>query len=127
MSTRTWRSAGYSALAIWNRQGSKSYAPSATYEDFRDLAGNTVKITKGQPITIGAKPILLETPLTLQTPSTTTSVRSGGSVSSIATTLSTVISNLQHPWQGIGLLVTAAVVVVLLGGILVLRKRGRKP
>jgi hypothetical protein len=122
------RPGGYSALAIWNTQGSKSYAPSATFEDFRDLAGNVVKITKREQITIGAKPILLETSLTLQTPLTTTSVRSGGPVSSFATTLSVSMSSLQYSWQvGIGLLVTAVVVVVLLGGIFVLRKRRRKP
>ena len=105
------RPGGYSALAIWNTQGSKSYTPSATYADFRDLAGNTVKITKGEPITIGAKPILLETPLTLQTSLTTTSERTGASMSSSATTSSSVMSSLQYPWQvGIGLLVTAVVV-----------------
>jgi phospholipase C len=52
---------GYRALAVWNTQGSKSYTPSAAYVDYRDLAGNTVKITQGAPITIVAKPILLET------------------------------------------------------------------
>ena len=57
---------GYSALAIWNTQGSKSYVPSNAYTEYRDLAGNTIKITKGVPITIGAKPILLETYLPTQ-------------------------------------------------------------
>jgi hypothetical protein len=122
------RPGGYSALAVWNTQGSKSYTPSVTYADFRDLAGNTVKITKGEPITIGAKPILLETPLTPQTSMTTTSERTGASMSSSATTSSSVMPSLQYPWQvGIGLLVTAVVLVVLLGGIFALRKRGRKP
>lgn len=55
------RPGGYGALAIWNTQGSKSYVPSSTYTEYRDLAGNIVKISKGAPITIGAKPILLET------------------------------------------------------------------
>jgi hypothetical protein len=115
----------YSALAIWNTQGSKSYTPTATYVDFRDLAGNTVKITKGEPITISAKPILLET---LQTPSTATSERTSISLSSFAATSSSVISHPQYPWVGgIGLLVTVVVVVVLLGGIFALRKLGRKP
>jgi len=55
------RSNGYSALAIWNTQGSTSYSPSATYADYRDLAGNTTKITQGETITISPKPVLLET------------------------------------------------------------------
>jgi hypothetical protein len=55
------RPGGYGALAIWNMQDSKSYVPSNAYTVYRDLAGKTVKITKGNPITIGAKPILLET------------------------------------------------------------------
>jgi hypothetical protein len=54
------RPGGYSALAIWNTQGSRPYAPSVAYADYRDLAGNTVKIARGAPVTIGAKPILLE-------------------------------------------------------------------
>ncbi len=56
------RSGGYSALAVWNTQGSRSYAPGATYTDYRDLAGNTVQIAQGAAVTIGAKPILLESP-----------------------------------------------------------------
>jgi hypothetical protein len=99
--------------------------PSATYEDLRDLAGNTVTVTKGEPITIGAKPILLESPLPPQTPSTTTNVRSVGSLSSSATASVAALSSVD-PWEGIGLLVTAAVVVVLLAGIFALRKYGRK-
>ena len=55
------RSNGYSALAIWNTQGSASYSPSATYTDYRDLAGNTTKIAQGETITISPKPVLLET------------------------------------------------------------------
>ena len=55
------RSNGYSALAVWNTQGSKPYTPSISYADFRDLAGNTTKIIQGETITISPKPILLET------------------------------------------------------------------
>jgi hypothetical protein len=55
------RSAGYQALAVWNTQGSRSYIPGAGYADYRDLAGNTVTIAAGAPVTIGAKPVLLET------------------------------------------------------------------
>jgi len=56
------RPGGYSGLAIWNTHGSKSYTPSATYVDYRDLVGKTVAVTAGAPVTIGAKPILLEHP-----------------------------------------------------------------
>jgi hypothetical protein len=55
------RPGGYHALAIWNEKGSKSYMPADGFADYRDLAGNTVKIVKGVPIMIGAKPVLLET------------------------------------------------------------------
>lgn len=66
--------------------------------------------------------------LSTQTSLTTTSVMTSASVSSFATTSSVTMPSLQYSWQGeIGLLVTAAVVVVLLGGIFALRKRGRKP
>lgn len=57
---------------------------------------------------------------------TTTSVRTPASTSSFPTTSLIVTSTLQYPWQGwIELLVTA-VVIVLLGSILALRKRGKK-
>jgi polysaccharide biosynthesis protein PslG len=52
---------GYRALAIWNAQGTRSYMPANGFVDYRDLAGNSVKIAKGMPVMIGAKPILLET------------------------------------------------------------------
>jgi len=65
--------------------------------------------------------------LSTQTSLTTTSVRTSASVSSFATTSSVTMPSLQYSWQGeIGLLVTAVVAGVL-GGIIVLRKRGRKP
>jgi hypothetical protein len=56
------RSGGYSALAIWNTQGSKPYTPGPTYSDYRDLAGATVPTAQGAAVTIGAEPILLESP-----------------------------------------------------------------
>ncbi|MFI5166730.1 MAG: sulfatase-like hydrolase/transferase [Thermoanaerobaculales bacterium] len=56
------RPGGYSALAIWNAQGSKSYTPSAGFTRYRDLAGNATPISSGASVTIGAKPILLEHP-----------------------------------------------------------------
>ena len=55
------RQGGYNAVAIWNNQDSKNYTSATSYADYRDLAGNTVKLTKGAAIPIGAKPILLET------------------------------------------------------------------
>ena len=57
------RPGGYNALAIWNTQGPKSYIPTITYVTYRDLAGNTVKLTKGASVMIGIKPILLESSL----------------------------------------------------------------
>ena len=50
---------GYQGLVIWNASGNKSYNPSKEYKQYRDLMGNTTAI-KG-PVTIGIKPILLET------------------------------------------------------------------
>jgi hypothetical protein len=55
------RPGGYTALAVWNMQGTKSFMPSIPYADYRDLAGNTTQITEGETITISPKPILLET------------------------------------------------------------------
>ena len=55
------RPGGYRALAVWSAQGAKSYTPDAAFTEYRDLAGNTIKINKGAPITIGAKPLLFET------------------------------------------------------------------
>ncbi len=54
------RPGGYHALAIWNARGAQTYAPGQDFADYRDLAGSTVPILKGAPVTIGAKPILLE-------------------------------------------------------------------
>jgi hypothetical protein len=54
------RTPGYHALVVWNTQGTKSYQPGEDLADYRDLAGNTVKIAKGAAVTIDAKPILLE-------------------------------------------------------------------
>ena len=57
------RPGGYRALVIWNALGTKSYMPADGFTDYRDLAGNTVKIVKGVPVMIGAKQVLLETSL----------------------------------------------------------------
>jgi hypothetical protein len=53
------RSKNYRAQAVWS-QSSNSYSPDAAFTDYRDLAGNIVKINQGSSVTIGAKPILLE-------------------------------------------------------------------
>lgn len=57
------RPGSYVGLVVWNTEGSKPYTPQEAYVDYRDLAGNTVRIVKGSTVTIGAKPILLETGL----------------------------------------------------------------
>jgi hypothetical protein len=63
------RSGGYQGLAVWNSLRSLSYPPDAVYVDYRDLAGNSVKISSGMPVTIGQKPILFEnTPPTQSSP-----------------------------------------------------------
>lgn len=55
------RPGGYRAIAIWNTQSPEAYTPDPAYTNYRDLVGNTVKISQGTPITIGIKPILIET------------------------------------------------------------------
>ena len=55
------RPGNYRAEVLWSQQTSKSYTPDAAFTEYRDLAGSTVKISKGSQVTIGPKPILLET------------------------------------------------------------------
>ncbi|MGB8646532.1 MAG: hypothetical protein WCF84_14935 [Anaerolineae bacterium] len=55
------RPGGYKGLVMWTTHSTKSYAPGPDYVDYRDLAGSTVKLTQGGAVTIGVKPILLET------------------------------------------------------------------
>lgn len=57
------RAGGYRALAVWKTRGSQAYTPAADFVRFRDLSGNAVKLIKGAPLTIGARPILLENSL----------------------------------------------------------------
>jgi hypothetical protein len=62
------RPGGYQALAVWNTMQTCSsgvcttspYRPSSTYVQYRDISGNLVKISPGQTVQIGLKPILLE-------------------------------------------------------------------
>lgn len=63
-SNATWtcgltRAGGYQAQAVWNTNGATSYNPPSQFTQFRDLQGNVVPISG--PVTIGIKPILLET------------------------------------------------------------------
>jgi hypothetical protein len=62
------RSGGYNALAVWDTTQTcnagvcttSTFTPPAEYVQYRDLTGLVTTITPGQPIQIGAKPILLE-------------------------------------------------------------------
>jgi len=60
------------ALAVWNTAGSSSYGPPAGYTAYRDLAGNTTNISG--PVTIGVKPILLQSSIPPQPPTGLTAV-----------------------------------------------------
>jgi len=53
------RSGGYEGLIAWNTNGNFSYSPASTYTQYRDLAGNTTKLSGGA-ITVGIQPLLLE-------------------------------------------------------------------
>jgi hypothetical protein len=55
------RSNNYQALAIWNVNGSSTYTAASKYMQWRDLAGGRHTISPGSSVTIGTKPILLET------------------------------------------------------------------
>ena len=50
---------GHHALLVWSVSGKGSYPPGNQYVDYRDLNGNTTKISSG-PVPIGVKPIMLE-------------------------------------------------------------------
>jgi hypothetical protein len=53
------RPGGYVAEAVWNTSGNQHYSAPSKYSQFRDLDGNTVKVSSGS-VEIGLKPILLE-------------------------------------------------------------------
>jgi Cellulase (glycosyl hydrolase family 5) len=55
------RSGGYQGLIIWTSSGNQIYTPAKEYRQYRDLSGTTLPIQG--TITIGDKPILLETAL----------------------------------------------------------------
>jgi len=54
------RPGGYQAQAIWNATSTLSYTAPSKFTRYADLAGHTFRIT-GRSVTIGPKPILLET------------------------------------------------------------------
>lgn len=53
---------GHHAMFVWNFGGNSSYHPSSEYTDYKTLNGKTVAVSKGETVTIGAKPIMLEAP-----------------------------------------------------------------
>jgi Glycosyl hydrolase family 10 len=55
---------GYRALVVWNPTGNSTYLPVSQYTQYRDLAGNTTAVSGS--VTIGIKPILLESAATTQ-------------------------------------------------------------
>lgn len=54
------RTGGYTAEAVWNTKGSVPYRPAPGYTQYRDLTGATFPLPAGTSVTIGAKPLLLE-------------------------------------------------------------------
>jgi len=54
------RPGGYAAQAVWNSSGAKSYLAPSQYTQYRDLNGSTMPIPPDHSVTIGIKPILLE-------------------------------------------------------------------
>jgi hypothetical protein len=67
------RSGGYQAMAVWNtnlvcKSGvcpTVNYTPNPIYIQYRDIFGGIHPITSGQPVPIGAQPILLENQATI--------------------------------------------------------------
>jgi hypothetical protein len=51
---------GHHAMFVWSVNGKGKYVPSSEYVDYKDLDGNTAKVSSGQPAPIGVKPIMLE-------------------------------------------------------------------
>jgi hypothetical protein len=54
------RANGHRALFAWTLKGDSQYTPADQYAEYKNLAGNTTTLAPGKPITIGAKPIMLE-------------------------------------------------------------------
>jgi len=51
---------GRHALFVWTFNSQASYSPAADFVDYKNLAGATTAIQRGKPITVGVKPIMLE-------------------------------------------------------------------
>lgn len=51
---------GHHAVFVWSVSGKGTYVPASQYVDYRDLSGNTTKISPGRPVTIGVKPVMCE-------------------------------------------------------------------
>jgi hypothetical protein len=51
---------GHHAMLVWNASGNSSYIPASPYSDYKDLSGGTTTMRRGQPVSIGVKPIMLE-------------------------------------------------------------------
>lgn len=68
-SKNTWscglsRSAGgYQAEVVWNTSGNASFTAPSQFVQYRDVAGNTHKVSANGVVTIGVSPIILETGL----------------------------------------------------------------
>jgi hypothetical protein len=50
----------YTAQAVWNPGGNKSYSPASKYINYLDLSGVKHTIAKGASVTVGVEPILLQ-------------------------------------------------------------------
>jgi hypothetical protein len=51
---------GHHALLVWSTSGKGTYPPATQHVDYKDLSGNTTKISPGRPVTIGVKPVMFE-------------------------------------------------------------------
>jgi PKD repeat protein len=55
------RGGSYQALAIWNANATQTYTAPTQYRQYRDLSGGVYTIPSTGAVSVGAKPILLET------------------------------------------------------------------
>jgi len=51
---------GHHALFVWTLGGEGSFAPEAQYVDYKSLGTGTATLSRGQKISIGVKPVILE-------------------------------------------------------------------
>jgi hypothetical protein len=57
---QVWRPNYYSAQIAWDTAGGIPYYPGIRYTQYRDLEGNVWSLQPGSSVTLGIKPILLE-------------------------------------------------------------------